>query len=159
MDLSPAQRVLAFVGIVVVLGGMGAYLLIPGVRSAVGQGHGAAGATPTASAQALGGRRQLPARSTAPAASCPRCRLRPGQDRTSNNGFRSARETWPRRPAWLRRSVRRTTRSPTGRALQLPGHLRGLTTSELGATLARAYGTPGVVGQRTQQKQISPPVP
>ena len=33
--------------------------------------------------------------------------------------------------------------------------LRGLTTSELSATLARAYGTPGVASQRTQQKQVS----
>ena len=41
MDLSPAQRVLAFLGIVVVLGAMGAYLLIPGVRSLLGQGHSA----------------------------------------------------------------------------------------------------------------------
>ena len=39
MELSPAQRVLAFLGIVVVLGGTGAYLLIPGVRAALGQGH------------------------------------------------------------------------------------------------------------------------
>ena len=70
MDLSPAQRVLAFVGIVVVLGGMGAYLLIPGVRSAVGQEHKAAGATPTSSASgARGTAATAPARSTAPAAS------------------------------------------------------------------------------------------
>ena len=33
--------------------------------------------------------------------------------------------------------------------------LRGLTTSELSATLARAYGTPGVASQRTQQHQVS----
>ena len=33
--------------------------------------------------------------------------------------------------------------------------LRGLTTSQLSATLARAYGTPGVASQRTQQKQVS----
>jgi hypothetical protein len=33
--------------------------------------------------------------------------------------------------------------------------LRGLTTSELAATVARAYATPGVASQRTQQKQVS----
>ena len=33
--------------------------------------------------------------------------------------------------------------------------LRGLATTELSATLARAYGTPGVASQRTRQQQVS----
>jgi hypothetical protein len=33
--------------------------------------------------------------------------------------------------------------------------MRGLVTSELSTTLARAYATPGVAQQRTQQKQVS----
>src|ERR1700733_9367283 len=68
MDLSPAQRVLAFLGIVVVLGGMGAYLLIPGVRSALGQGP-AASPSPTAPATGAGKTsRAVPPASSTPAA-------------------------------------------------------------------------------------------
>ena len=157
MDLSPAQRVLAFVGIVVVLGGMGAYLLIPGVRSAVGQGHKAAGATPTSSAS--GARRTAgtaPARSTAPTASespvptpagsapdiyqwLPFSQSDLAKAASVAEAFGAAYDTF---------SYRESTSSYLA-------SLRGLTTSELSATLARAYGTPGVASQRTQQKQVS----
>jgi hypothetical protein len=157
MDLSPAQRVLAFVGIVVVLGGMGAYLLIPGVRSAVGQGHRAAEATPSASASGPG--RTSPsaaARSTAPAASVspvptpagsapdiyqwlPFSQADLAKAASVTEAFGAAYDTF---------SYRESTSSYLA-------SLRGLTTSELSATLARAYGTPGVASQRTQQKQVS----
>ena len=157
MDLSPAQRVLAFVGIVVVLGGMGAYLLIPGVRSAVGQGHKAAGATPTSSAS--GARRTAgtaPARSTAPAASespvptpagsapdiyqwLPFSQSDLAKAASVTEAFGAAYDTF---------SYRESTSSYLA-------SLRGLTTSELAATVARAYATPGVASQRTQQKQVS----
>ena len=157
MDLSPAQRVLAFVGIVVVLGGMGAYLLIPGVRSAVGQGHKAAGATPTSSAS--GARRTAgtaPARSTAPTASespvptpagsapdiyqwLPFSQSDLAKAASVTEAFGAAYDTF---------SYRESTSSYLA-------SLRGLTTSELAATVARAYATPGVASQRTQQKQVS----
>jgi hypothetical protein len=157
MDLSPAQRVLAFVGIVVVLGGMGAYLLIPGVRSAVGQGHGAAGATPTASASGAGGTAAAtPARPTAPAASVspvptpagsapdiyqwlPFSQSDLAKAASVAEAFGAAYDTF---------SYRESTSSYLA-------SLHGLATSELSATLARAYGTPGVASQRTQQKQVS----
>jgi hypothetical protein len=157
MDLSPAQRVLAFVGIVVVLGGMGAYLLIPGVRSAVGQGHGAAGATPSTSASgARGTGAANPTRSAAPAAPVspvptpagsapdiyqwlPFSQSDLAKAASVAEAFGAAYDTF---------SYRESTSSYLA-------SLRGLTTSELGATLARAYGTPGVASQRTQQKQVS----
>ena len=150
MDLSPAQRVLAFVGIVVVLGGMGAYLLIPGVRSAVGQGHGPAGATPSAPAS------PVPARSTAPAASAspvpapagsapdiyqwlPFSQTDLAKAASVTEAFGAAYDTFSYRES----------------ASRYQASLRGLTTSQLSATLARAFGTPGVASQRTQQKQVS----
>ena len=157
MDLSPAQRVLAFVGIVVVLGGMGAYLLIPGVRSVVGQGHGAAGATPSTSASgARGTAAATPARSAAPAPSVspvptpagsapdiyqwlPFSQSDLAKAASVAEAFGAAYDTF---------SYRESTSSYLA-------SLGGLTTSELGATLARAYGTPGVASQRTQQKQVS----
>ena len=157
MDLSPAQRVLAFVGIVVVLGGMGAYLLIPGVRSAVGQGHGPAGATPSTSAPgARGTSPAAPAPSTVPAASASAVPTPAG---SAPNIYQ-----WlPFSQADLAKAASITEafgaaydtfsyRESTSRYL---ASLRGLATSELSATLARAYGTPGVASQRTQQKQVS----
>src|SRR3984957_652110 len=157
MDLSPAQRVLAFVGIVVVLGGMGAYLLIPGVRSAVGQGHGAAGPTPsTSAAGARGPAAAAPAHSTAPAASVSPVPTPAGSAPdiyqwlpfSQSDLARAASVAEAFGAAYDTFSYRESTSSYLA-------SLRGLTTSELGATLARAYGTPGVASQRTQQKQVS----
>lgn len=156
MDLSPAQRVLAFVGIVVVLGGMGAYLLIPGVRSAVGQGHAPAGATPSTSAPGARGTSPAPARSTAPEASQPPAPTPAGSAPDiyqwlpfSQTGLaKAASVTEAFGAAYDTFSYRESTSSYLA-------SLRGLTTSELSATLARAYGTPGVASQRTQQKQVS----
>ena len=153
MDLSPAQRVLAFLGIVVVLGGMGAYLLIPGVRSALGQGHRPAAATSTApAAGATGASPPAAAAPTAPAT--PASPAGPAPDiyqwlpfsqadlakaASVTEAFGSAYDTFSYReaaPAYVAR-------------------LRGLATSELSSTLARAYGTPGVTSQRTAQRQVS----
>jgi hypothetical protein len=153
MDLSPAQRVLAFVGIVVVLGGMGAYLLIPGVRSAVGQGHGRARATPSASAPSFrGASPAASAPSTAPAASASPAGSAPdiyqwlpfsqtdlAKAASVTEAFGAAYDTF----------------SYTESTSSYLASFRGLTTSELSATLARAFGTPGVAGQRTQQHQVS----
>ena len=75
MDLSPRQRVLAFVVIVVLLGGTGAYLLIPGVRAALGQGPPASPAAhrvrpPVADARRRS-RASAPSSSAAPTAPAP----------------------------------------------------------------------------------------
>jgi hypothetical protein len=152
MDLSPAQRVLAFLGIVIVLGGMGAYLLIPGVRSALGQGHGRAAATPSTSATAAAGTSPaVPAASTAPATPAPTgsvpdiyqwlpfSRADLAKAASVAEAFGAAYDTF---------SYQEGTSSYVA-------SLRGLATSELSATLARAYGTPGVASQRTRQQQVS----
>lgn len=155
MDLSPAQRVLAFVGIVVVLGAMGAYLLIPGVRSALGQGHGPAAATPSASASgAAATSPATPAASTSPATSpspvptgsapdiyqwLPFSQADLAKAASVTEAFGAAYDTF---------SYRESTSGYVA-------SLQGLATSELSATLARGYGTPGVASQRTGQQQIS----
>ena len=46
------------------------------------------------------------------------------------------------------------TFSYTGERRQLRGRMRGLATTELTGTLARAYATPGVASQRAKQKQV-----
>jgi hypothetical protein len=155
MDLSPAQRVLAFLGIVVVLGGMGAYLLIPGVRSSLGQGPVAASPSPTASATgARGTSRAVPPASTAPAAPpsptpsgsapdiyqwLPFSQADLAKAASVAEAFGAAYDTY---------SYREGTSSYVA-------SMSGLATSELSATLARAYGTPGVASQRTQQQQVA----
>ncbi|MGH3121457.1 MAG: hypothetical protein ACRDND_10605 [Streptosporangiaceae bacterium] len=155
MDLSPAQRVLAFLGIVVVLGGMGAYLLIPGVRSAVGQGHGPAGATP--STRAPGARETSP--SAPPASTAPATSASPSPAGSAPDIYqwlpfsqtdlaKAARVTEAFGTAYDTFSYRESTSSYLA-------SLRSLSTSELSATLARAYGTPGVASQRTGQRQVS----
>jgi hypothetical protein len=155
MDLSPAQRVLAFVAIVVVLGGMGAYLLIPGVRSAVGQGHGPAGATPSTSAPgARGTSPSAPVSGTAPTAPASPTPVGSAPDIyqwlpfSQTDLARAVSVTEAFGAAYDTFSYRESTSGYLA-------SLRGLSTSELSATLARAYGTPGVASQRTQQKQVS----
>ena len=154
MDLSPAQRVLAFLGIVVVLGGMGAYLLVPGVRSALGQGHAAAPPTPSAPATGARGTAPAPAASTSPAAPpsptpsgsapdiyqwLPFSQADLAKAASVAEAFGAAYDTYSYRE------------SPSSYVAPM----NGLATSELSATLARAYGTPGVASQRTQQQQVS----
>ncbi|MGP7997198.1 MAG: hypothetical protein ACLPKI_07750 [Streptosporangiaceae bacterium] len=154
MDLTPAQRVLAFLGIVVVLGGTGAYLLIPGVRAALGQGpHGA----PQPSASARSPSRPAPAAST-PAAPSPA----PGTTRAAPSA--------PNIYAWLPFSqsdlakaasvteafgAAYDTFSYRDNATSYVAPMRSLATSELTAALGRAYGTLGVASQRARQRQVS----
>jgi hypothetical protein len=153
MDLSPAQRVLAFLGIVVALGAMGAYLLIPGVRSVLGQGHSPAAATPSPSAsRPRATSPAVPPGSTAPATPVPPTGSAPDiyqwlpfsqADLAKAAGvaeaFGAAYDTF---------SYRESTSAYVA-------SLGRLATSELSATLGRAYGTPGVASQRTRQQQVS----
>jgi len=155
MDLSPAQRVLAFLGIVVVLGGMGAYLLVPGVRSALGQGHGAAAATPGASPPgARGTSPAVPAASTAPATPASPVPTGSAPDIyqwlpfSQSDLARAASVAQAFGAAYDTFSYRESTAGYVA-------SMHGLATSELSATLARAYGTPGVASQRTRQRQVS----
>ncbi len=151
MDLSPRQRVLAFVVIVVLLGGTGAYLLIPGVRSALGQGSPAS-PRPTASGH--------PSNRAAPVP-------------TSTPSSSAAPTTAPSAPniyAWLPFSqsdlakaagvteafgAAYDTFSYRESAAAYVAPMRNLATTELTSSLARGYSTPGVASQRAKQKQVS----
>ena len=153
MELNPAQRVLAFLGIVVVLGGTGAYLLIPGVRAALGQGpHTAAPPTATSSA---------PPAATAPPASTARPAASPAA-----SGSAQAPDIY----AWLPFSqgdlaqaahvteafgAAYDTFSYTESATAYAASLRNLATSQLSVTLARGWALPSVASQRTSQRQVS----
>ena len=155
MDLSPAQRVVAFLGIVVVLGGMGAYLLIPGVRSALGQGHGAAAATPGASPS--GGRGTspaVPAASTAPATPASPVPTGSAPDIYQWLPFTAA-ELARAAAVATRFGALYDTFSYTETTAHYLQKMRNVTTGQLSGTLARAYATPGIAGPRARAKEVS----
>jgi hypothetical protein len=151
MDLSPRQRVLAFVVIVVLLGGTGAYLLVPGVRTALGQGSPAS-PRPTASGH--------PSHSAAPVpTSAP-----------SSSAAPTATPSAPNIYAWLPFSqsdlakaagvteafgAAYDTFSYRESAAAYVAPMRNLATTELTGSLARGYSTLGVASQRTKQRQVS----
>jgi hypothetical protein len=154
MDLTPRQRVLAFLVIVVLLGGTGAYLFIPGVRAALGQGSSGDSARPTASAHSPG-----------PAAPVP-----PSPPASSAPPAGSAAPSTPNIYAWLPFSqgdlakaagvteafgAAYDTYSYRESATAYVAPMRNLATSELTSSLARGYSTPGVASQRTKQRQVS----
>jgi hypothetical protein len=145
MELTQGQRRLAFVVTVLVLAGLGAFLLRPGTR-APAQAHAAATSrAPAASTPAGVAAAATPSSAPAPTGPVNIYRWLPfgpsdlAQAASVTEEFGAAYGTF----------------SYTESAADYVGAMRGLVTSELGATLARSYATPGVAQQRTQQKQVS----
>jgi hypothetical protein len=147
MELSPAQRKLAFAVIVLVLAGLGAFLLWPASQPARGQAVDGSGPTARASSPAASA-------AGAPAAGSPAAPAG-----TAVNIYR-----------WLPFSqsdlataagvVRRfctgyATWSYTESPASYAARMRGLVTPALAATLARGFATPGIAQLRTQQKQTA----
>jgi hypothetical protein len=148
MELTPAGRRLAFVVSVVALAGLGAYLLLPGARSA---GHAPAQPTPR-----VAGVPRTPASATE--AVSPSVAPVP----TGSSAVDIYR--WlPFSQADLSEAAGVTqefgadygTFSYTETTADYVGKMRNLITSQLSATLARGYATGGLASQRTQQKQVS----
>jgi hypothetical protein len=144
MELTQGQRRLAFVLTVLVLAGLGAFLLRPGTRA-----HGPAAAmspakaapsTPSGAVAATS-----PSPVPAPTGSVDIYRWLP----FSQSDLAAAAGVTEKFGADY------GTFSYTESASDYVGTMRGLVTSELSTTLARAYATPGVAQQRTQQKQVS----
>ena len=147
MDLTRTQRVLAFLGIVVVLGGTGAYLLISG------RNHGQpVPPSSSASAPARGPATSPAAAPSTPASAVPATGPAPNIYQwlpfSQADLGRAARVTEKFGAAYDTYSYRQS-------AAAYAASLRTLATSELSATLARAYSTPGVASQRSQQRQVS----
>ena len=148
MDLTPGQRKAVFAGIVLALAALGAFLLVPALRSKGGdQGRPAAAAqslhhaTPTPSATP-GGLGAAPTPSTGTGADI--YKWLP----FSKSGLTAA-ATVVRQFA-----ADYATYSYTENAASYIRRMRGLITPQLAVTLARAYATPGVAQLRTQQKQV-----
>jgi hypothetical protein len=153
MELSPAQRVLAFLGIVVVLGGTGAYLLIPGVRAALGQGHQATprpGATASRPAAAA-------APPASPAASSPAATASPASSAPDIYAWLPFSQGDLAQAAQVTEAFGAAyeTFSYTEHATAYEASLRNLATTELGATLARGWALPSLASQRASQRQVS----
>ena len=146
MELSQGQRRLAFVVTVLVLAGLGAFLLRPGTRTH-GQAHAAA--TPSAKAAASTPSGVVAAASPsplpAPTGSVDIYRWLPFSQSDLDNAAGVTEQF----------GADYGTFSYTESASAYVGRMRGLVTSELSATLARGYATPGVAQQRSQQKQVS----
>jgi hypothetical protein len=143
MELSPAQRKLAFAIIVLALAGLGAFLLWPSPATARRQGT----ASPLASAASPA----RPAPAAAPATGSP----------APPAGAVNIYQWLPFSQADLAAAagvVRRftadyATYSYTQSAGSYVGRMRGLVTPSLSTVLARGFATPGVAQARTQQKQ------
>ena len=147
MELTQTQRRLAFIAAVVVLAGLGAYLLIPGVRTA---GHQPVRATQQA-------RAVPPAPATAAPASAS------ASPAPTGSGAVDIYRWLPFSQVELGNAAEVTRRfgadygtfSYTESAAAYLARMRSLITSQLSGTLAQGYAAPGVASQRTQQKQVS----
>ena len=144
MDLTPAQRRMAFIVIVLALAGLGAFLLWPRPSPAAS----APAAHPATSAPA-----PVPAPSS-PAAPASPVPTGPGVNIYQLLPFSQADLT--EAAGVVRRFCSDyATYSYTESAGSYVGRMRGLVTPELAATLAQDYATPGVAQTRTQQKQTA----
>jgi len=150
MEPSSGQQRLLFVVVVLVLAGLGVYLI--SART-----HNGTAATPPASASATSPAPQMPAvqPATTPAsvpASVP-----------SGSSKADIYQWLPFSQQDLTEAARTTvafasdyeTYSYTETAAAYAGKMATLVTGELAATLKNAYATPGVAAQRTAQKQVS----
>jgi hypothetical protein len=147
MELSTGQQRLLFVVIVLLLAGLGVYLVGPGRH------HGAS-ASPTASASST------PAAATSsPAQQVPPATV----PATSSGGGVNIYQWLPFTQQDLTEAAHSTlafaadyeTFSYTETAPVYAAKLAGLVTGELAATLQNAYAAPGAVAERSAQKQVS----
>ena len=149
MELTPGQRKAVFAGVVLALAALGAFLLVPALRSKGGdQGkpaavsqplHSASPAPPPATPGGLGA-------ATPPTAGT-------GVDiykwlPFSQAGLAAAASVAEQFAADY------STYTYTESAASYVRRMRSLITPQLAVTLARAYATPGVAQVRTQQKQV-----
>jgi hypothetical protein len=146
MELSPAQRKLAFAVIVLIFAGLGAFLLWPAPQPARGQAVYGTGPTVRASSPAAHPAGAPAAGSAAPAGSAVNIyRWLPFSQADLATAARVVRRFCTDYTTWS------YTESPASYVARM----RGLVTPALAATLARGFATPGVAQLRTQQKQAA----
>ena len=155
MQPSSGQQRLLFVVVVLVLAGLGVYLIS-------GRTHNGTAATPPASVSATSQAPQAPATSQAPQAPATTPASVPASVPTGG-GKADIYQWLPFSQQDLTEAARTTvafaadygTYSYTETAAAYAGKMASLVTGELAATLKNAYATPGLAAQRTAQKQVS----
>jgi hypothetical protein len=150
MELNPSQQKLAFAVIVVILAGLGVYLVLPDTTSATHAATPSASATPTATAPVT----------TQPQAPAPAAPATPAPQQNSavniyqwlpfTQGDLASAAT-----AVVQASDYYDTFSYTETAATYGARLSNLVTSQYLRVLESDYGTFGVARQRTASKQIS----
>jgi hypothetical protein len=153
MEPSSGQQRLLFVVVVLVLAGLGVYLI--SART-----HNGTAATPPASVSATG---PAPATSAAPAVQPATTPASVPASVPRGSGGADIYQWLPFSQQDLTQAARTTlafaadyeTYSYTETAAAYAGKMASLVTGELAATLKNAYATPGVAAQRTAQKQVS----
>lgn len=143
MDLSPAQRKLAFTIIVLVLAGLGAFLLWPGPAAAHRQGAARPSATGTPATHQTGVAAPVTVSPAQPGGSVNIYRWLPFSEADLAAAAGVVRQF----------ATDYATYSYTQSAGSYVGRMRGLVTPALSAALARGFATPGIAQLRTQQKQ------
>lgn len=163
MELSSGQQRALFAGIVVVLAGLGIYLIGPGGH------HGSSSAGPTPSTSAASNDTppaSVPASSSAAATSNPSV-VSPTQSPTGTTSLGKGQANiynWlPFTQQDLTSAAKTTltfaadygTWSYTESYKAYVGKMNGLITPELASTLEASYAPPGAAAQRASQKQVS----
>jgi hypothetical protein len=161
MELTPAQRKLAFAVIVLILAGLGAWMFLPGRHQA--QAASAPPARPSVSSQASQPA-GAPAGQPSPAGqSTPAGQPSPAATASPDSGEPDIYRWLPFTPAELSTAAARVlafgrdygTFSYTEDTASYLAPMHGLVTSQLGQVLGRAYSTPGVASERASRKQVS----
>lgn len=149
MELSTGQQRLLFAVVVLLLAGLGIYLIGPGT-------HRGAGASPTTSPSST------PATSS-PSTAVPPATVPDTSAPSSGAGGEDIYQWLPFTQQDLTEAAQATTAfaadyetfSYTETATVYVAKMTNVVTAELAATLQNAYATPGVAAQRSAQKQIS----
>jgi hypothetical protein len=158
MELSSGQQRGVFVAIVVVLGGLGAFL----ISSAGGGGHGSGTPAPSASATGTGAVPQPPPTGNGVPATAPVTQA-PPVGTTSQKGQANIYDWLPFSQADLTSAARATlafaTDYGTWTYTETPAayiaKMNNLVTGSLANTLKASYATPQIAAQRSKQKQVS----
>jgi hypothetical protein len=156
MEPSSGQQRLLFVVVVLVLAGLGVYLI--SART-----HNGTAATPPASVSATESAPTTSPASQAPAAQPATTPASAPASVPAGNGRADIYQWLPFSQQDLTEAARTTvafaadyeTYSYTETAAAYAGKMASLVTGELAATLKNAYATPGVAAQRTAQRQVS----
>jgi hypothetical protein len=146
VDLDPGQQKAVFALIVIVLGALGYFLVVPAVTHS--RGHGQAAASPPATGTAPPAPPATVPAVTAPPAAAGSVNIYSWLPFTQPDLAAAALVT-------TRFSIEYNTFTYTESAAGYVGQMGGLITGQLATMLRAAYQTPGVAQLRTSQKQAS----